>query len=281
MENKYGSLYNNYDKIRKILGTCFLDKSYNDDLSVNDFLIANNVISEYCYGKEISQFLQSRDIYRIKEVYNSYLDSLDLNTYAKEEFDDVGLVLVRPECYMIKDKFKTFLRINGYDILHESSIRINFKQYLLLYYDSFILDSTFYDFPSRTFNYIDNDCYLFVVKKTTYNKSVSDCLCKLKGIQGIYRQGTMRGDLGFCFLKQNIENYKFLSDAVIPLDPIGSARMLVRNKIYHDKSHEVSDIPLLYYCGQTVHVPNGNEIKKDLITLCNDNEVEKILRKCR
>lgn len=91
----------------------------------------------------------------------------------------------------------------------------------------------------------------------------------------------MRGDLAYNLLKNNIIDGKLIKEAIIPLDPIGTARMITRDNVWHDDSHYISDIPLLFYCGQAVHIPNSKEINKDIVTLCDEEVVEKILRKCR
>lgn len=230
--------------------------------------------------KEINEFLINRKISAITEVYNYYMDSLSLEEFKNVNFSNVGLIVVRPECFAIRKKYRNFLEKNGLEILYEEKFQLDFRQYFLLYYESFILEDTMLDFPSRTFNYINNDCYLFVVIGNN-QINVSDYLCSIKGKQGRYEPGTLRGDLAYSSLKNNIMDGILIKDAIIPLDPIGTARMITRDKVWHDGSHSISDIPLLFYCGQAVHVPNSKEIKKDIVTLCDEEIVKKVLRKCR
>lgn len=280
MENKFGSLQENYTKIKELLGIKFLIKSYQDQLSVDDFLFANNLLGDVCYGTEINRYLANKKMKSIEDIYYSYLESLNLNNYNNIDFNNIGLILVRPECFVNREEYKKFLEKKGLEVLYEKRIQLNFRQYLLLYYYSFILEDTIYDFPSRTFNYINNDSYLLIVKEKS-KRNVADYLCSIKGRQGRFEPGTLRGDIAYNFLKSNVVDGKLIKNAIIPLDPIGTARMLTRNKVWHDGSHMASDIPILFYCGQAVHVPNGKEIKRDLITLCNEEELELVLRKSR
>ena len=280
MEERFGSLNNNYEKIKRLLGEKFLLKSLQDQLSVNDFKEANYKMGSICYGEDINKLLWERKISTIYEVYKEYLDSLDINQLANVDFSNIGLILVRPECSYYKDLYRKFLYDRGLEVLYEKKMSIDFRQYLLLYYDSFILDDTMYDFPSRTFNYINNDCYLFVVTNNRLT-NVADYLHSIKGKQGKYEPNTLRGDISYNLLKENVQNGQFIEEAIIPLDPIGAGRMLTRDLVEHDGSHNVSDIPLLFYAGQAVHVPNSKEIKRDLLTLCNEQETELILKKVR
>lgn len=280
MKDEFGSLINNYDKLEMIFGNNFLIKSEYNLLKVDDFLEANYALGNYCYGNTINKLLWARDIDTIHDIYIEYLKNIDLNQTINIDFSQIGLLLVRPECFYYKDIFKKFLIENHFDIVLEKKIIIDFKKYLLLYYDSFILLDTLYDFPSRTFNYIDNDCYLFVVT-SKYKTNIASNLHGIKGKQGKYEINTLRGDVAYNLLKNNVKNGNLIHEANIPLDPIGAGRMLINNLIPNDGSHNIADIPILFYTGQAVHVPNENEIKRDLVTLCSEQEVEYILRKVR
>lgn len=280
MLEKFGSLNNNYDKIEKILGKEYLNKSLSDTLTTDDFLDANYKIGDYCYGKEINKLIFKRKINCIRHIYDNYLNSLKLIKFESIDFSNFGLILVRPEVYYYRNLYRTFLEERGFEVLYEKRISIDFRQYLLLYYDSLILSDTIHDFPSRTLNYIDNDSYLFVVTNRE-KTNVANYLYSIKGTQGRFEIGTLRGDLSYKLLKENIKDGELKKEAIIPLDPIGAGRMLIRNRIEHDGSHNISDIPLLFYAGQSVHVPNAGEIKRDMATLCNDDEMHLVLSRWR
>ena len=280
MTERFGSLNNNYDKIREILGEDYLEKSLNDTLTREEFIEANYKIGSFCYGEEVNRLLWERRLDLIYALYKEYLDSLNLEELQEVDFSKLGLILVRPEVYYYREEYRTFLEERDLEVVFEKKIRLDFKEYLLLYYDSFILDDTMYDFPSRTFNYIDNDSYLFVVTSKTKD-NVADYLFSIKGKQGRYEIGTLRGDVSYTLLKDNVHEGMFIKEAIIPLDPIGAGRMLTRDLIPHDGSHNVSDIPLLFYAGQSVHIPNSKEIKRDMATLCDREEIQIVLKKVR
>lgn len=280
MTERFGSLNNNYQKVESILGKEYLKKSQNDLLKIEDFLDANYKIGSFCYGEDINKLLWERRLDLIYDLYKEYFNSLNLEEYKKVNFSKLGLILVRPEVYYYKDQYKKFLEQRNLEVLFQKKIILDIRQYLLLYYDSFILSDTMYDFPSRTLNYIDNDSYLFIVTSRSKD-NIADYLYSIKGIQGKYENGTLRGDISYKLLKNNFQDEMFIKEAVIPLDPIGAGRMLTRNMIPHDGSHNVSDIPLLFYAGQSVHIPNYKEIKKDIAALCNNDEIKYVLKKVR
>ncbi len=280
MEERFGSLNNNYSKIERVLGKDFLSKSEEDILTVDDFLEANYKIGDFCYGKDFNQLLWDRNLNMIYNIYGEYIDSLGIDELKSIDFSKIGLILIRPECFYYRDKFKKFLEDRNLKVLLEKQISLDFKQYLSLYYESITLEDTMYDFPSRTLNYIDNDCYLMVVTSKE-KENVPEYLTGIKGKQGKYAIGTLRGDVAYNLLKQNIHEGQLIKEAIIPLDPIGAGRMLTRDKIKHDGSHNVSDIPILFYAAQSVHVPNEHEIRRDIATLCSKEEIEYVLKKVR
>lgn len=280
MIERFGSLNNNYQKVETILGKTYLEKSQNDTLRIEEFLDANYKIGSFCYGKDVNKLLWERRLDLIYDLYKEYLDSLNLEEYQKVDFSKLGLILVRPEVYYYRDKYKQFIEQRNLEILFEKKVSLDIRQYLLLYYDSFILSDTMYDFPSRTLNYIDNDSYLFIVTSRSID-NIANYLYSIKGIQGKYEKGTLRGDISYRLLKDNLHDGKFIKEAIVPLDPIGAGRMLTRDLVPHDGSHNVSDIPLLFYAGQSVHIPNYEEIKRDMATLCNKDEIQHVLKKVR
>lgn len=280
MIERFGSLNNNYQKVKKVLGKEYLEKSQKDDLKIEEFLDANYKIGSFCYGEEVNRLLWERRTDLIYYLYKDYLDHLNLDKFQEINFSKIGLILVRPEVYYYRDQYKKFLEKRNLEVLFEKKISIDIRQYLLLYYDSFILADTIYDFPSRTLNYIDNDSYLYVVTSRGID-NVANYLFSIKGKQGKFEIGTLRGDVSYRLLKDNVHDGSFIKEAIIPLDPIGAGRMLTRNLIPHDGSHNISDIPLLFYAGQSVHVPNFEEIKRDIATLCNEKEIQYVLKKER
>lgn len=78
-----------------------------------------------------------------------------------------------------------------------------------------------------------------------------------------------------------ISNNTIVHEANVPLDPIGAYRFLVRREIDSDGWHTKVDYPILFYVGQSVHIPDDREIENDLSTLCTDRDVKYILKKVK
>lgn len=152
------------------------------------------------------------------------------------------MILIRPETFGAKEKYKDFLKSLKLELLLEKDFRVCFEQYWILYHHGLKHQDSVLDFPTRTFNYIDNDVCLLVF---TGNKD------------------------------------EFTREANIALDPIGAYRMLVRGKIDSDRCHEIADNPLLFYSAQAVHIPNRYEINKDLGVLCDEQDLEEISLKLK
>ena len=62
-------LLNNYNKIEKIFGTDFLNKSANDTLNYEDFIYANYVLSVATYGEDIAKMIAERNIVGLDKSY--------------------------------------------------------------------------------------------------------------------------------------------------------------------------------------------------------------------
>lgn len=283
----YYPLEENYEIISKLFGCSFLRDIQNDNLNVEDCIKANEILSKYLYGEEIANLLKNEDIKTInnivlelKKQYN-YKSSILKNI----DFNSLGMLVVRPENIGIVENYEKFLKGKGLSVIYKKKINITFEQYLLLYHHGLIPKESRYDFPTRTLNYINKDCYLlFVYSNCLQLTPVSDYLTLLKGKQGKNQTGTLRGDIAYNELKKYVEangiNFKQKEHNVL-FDPIGMCRLLVREKIDSDLSHNISDLKLLYYVGQAVHVPNSTEIFDDFKVLCNDNDIDFLEQKIK
>lgn len=288
MKNKkvYYPLLNNYRKIENIFGLDFLKKTENDELSVEDFLYANDRLSRIIYGKTIASLIRNREIDKLDMLYNDLLSTMSNRNLSSEiNLDDLGMVLIRPETFGAKEKYKKFLKSLKLKLLLEKDFNVCFEQYWILYHYGLKHQNSVLDFPTRTFNYIDNDVCLLVFtgnKEELETQTISDYLCRYKGKHGIYTPNTLRGDIAFNELKKYlISEDKFTREANVALDPIGAYRMLVRGKINSDRCHEIADNSLLFYSAQAVHIPNKYEINKDLGILCDEQDLEEISLKLK
>lgn len=288
MENKkvYYPLLDNYRKIENIFGLDFVKKSENDELSVDDFLYANDRLSKKVYGEKIASLIRNREIDKLDMLYNELISTMPNRNLSSEiNLDDLGMILIRPETLGAKEKYKNFLKSLRLELLLEKDFRVCFEQYWILYHHGLKHQDSVFDFPTRTFNYIDNDVCLLVFtgnKDELEVQTISDYLFRYKGKHGIYTLNTLRGDIAFNELKKYlISKDEFTGEANIALDPIGAYRMLVRGKIDSDRCHEIADNPLLFYSAQAVHIPNRYEINKDLGVLCDDQDLQNLLLKLK
>lgn len=277
----YYPLLDNYRKIENIFGLDFVNKSENDELSIDDFLYANDKLSRRIYGETIASLIKNRRIDKLDMLYNGLLSTMpNINISNEINLDDLGMILIRPETLGAKEKYKEFLKSLKLELLLEKDFKVCFEQYWILYHHGLKHQDSMLDFPTRTFNYIDNDVCLLVFtgnKNELEVQTISDYLFRYKGKHGIYTPNTLRGDIAFNELKKYlVSQNEFTKEANIALDPIGAYRMLARGKIDSDRCHEIADNPLLFYSAQAVHIPNRYEINKDLEILCDEQDIEEI-----
>ena len=277
----YYPLLDNYRKIENIFGLDFVNKSENDELSIDDFLYANDKLSRRIYGETIASLIKNRRIDKLDMLYNGLLSTMpNINISNEINLDDLGMILIRPETLGAKEKYKEFLKSLKLELLLEKDFKVCFEQYWILYHHGLKHQDSMLDFPTRTFNYIDNDVCLLVFtgnKNELEVQTISDYLFRYKGKHGIYTPNTLRGDIAFNELKKYlVSQNEFTKEANIALDPIGAYRILARGKIDSDRCHEIADNPLLFYSAQAVHIPNRYEINKDLRILCDEQDLDEI-----
>lgn len=280
----FKSLEVNYDKILKLFGKDFLLLSHDDKLSTDEVIKANETLARYVY-KEQAPIIASGNADLLEERHEEVAKKLIKHDLESElDLDQIGAILVRPEVYQDKEKYKEFLKKLKLDIIHEKKVRLDFERYWILYHEQMMQglkeNDSLTDFATRTFNYIDNDCYLYVVSPgrelVLPTSTVAEYLFKYKGSQGTYSKDTLRGDIAFKALDSYaISGTELKKEANIPLDPIGVYRALVRGEIHSDRCHEQADKPILFYGGQSVHIPNRDELQKDLNMFCNDEDIKK------
>lgn len=278
----YYPLLENETIIRKLFGSKFLSNIRNDKLSIEECLIANKILGKYLYGKEIYQLLENKDIEKIEQITQekkskyediaSKLSSMDLN--------NIGIVIIRPETIGITDKYIDFLSRQGLTLIEKKKILLNFEKYLIMYHDGLIHEEAKYDFPTRTLNYVNKDCYMLVVSSNDcLNIPTSDYLKLLKGKQGVSKKNTLRGDIAYNTLKQYVTNDGLCFSRInynLPFDPIGMYRLITRKRVETDNSHDIADLKLLYYMGQAVHIPESTEIVNDGSVLFDYNDIDLI-----
>lgn len=278
-------LESNCELIRKIFGNKFYQNMLDDRLSSDECIMANNTLAEILYGQDIYKALNNDDVLYIKNKVELIRNNFKKRVNYIRDFDTdcFGMLFIRPENVQAVDSYIKFLEDRGLNVIYKTKTRISFDQYLSMYYHGLIPKESRYDFPTRTLNYINKDCYLLVVYSDNENiYPVSDYLTSIKGKQGKYTEGTLRGDVAYNLLKEFVSSDGLsFSDNNLNLlfDPIGMSRLLVRNQIESDNSHNIADLKLLFYTGQAVHVPDSSEFVRDFSTICNDNEVDEVFSK--
>lgn len=281
----YYPLQENNGIIKKLFGEDFLKNIINDNLDCGECIAANDYLSEYLYGLEISQLLKVDDTEKIKNIVEKTKDKYKYRFSLLKDFDfyNIGLLVVRPENIGLVDKYVKFLNEKGLSLFYKKKIQINFEQYLLMYHHGLIPKESRYDFPTRTLNYINKDCYvLLFYSNSDLLLPTADYLNSIKGKQGKQQKGTLRGDIAYNGLKKivNADGTVFIKKEYNSLfDPIGMCRSLVRGNVESDNAHNISNLKLLYYVGQAVHVPDSKEIKDDFSVLFDENDIDHVEQK--
>ena len=275
-------LETNYSRITKIFGRDFLDRSYRDILTPKDVEEANEVLANEVYGKNLATAIREKKTDKIDSAYHLLEEEYKKDISSSVDMRQIGLVLVRPEQFDNRNQYIQFLKDLKLNILYSGEKKIDMKQYFLLYKDALTSPYTKNDYPTRTFNYIDKKSFLIVAfgnPKEYHCDSIGDYLSSLQGTAGKFSKNTFRGDIAInSMLKYIDKNNNLKQEANILLDPIGSYRMLVKGKVAPyttDYSHEEADIPILFYSGQSIHIPNQSELERDFSIICTNDEINK------
>jgi hypothetical protein len=267
-----------------LYGPDFIERSISGRLSAKETIEANSVLSDEIYGVAISSLIRNREYGKLLSMRDEIIEPIlspesDLGAL---DLSRIGLVLIRPELLDQSTDCKDLILNKGLDILFSKTVRVNLSQYFALYPHGIAVPETYYDFPTRTLNYINHESELIVVcNRLNFNSSdnltVSDFLSNnLKGTQGIYKPGTLRGEIAFNAINASIDksgNNIICPNAAVALDPIGAYRHLVDGSIPSNGVHNSVEVPLLFYAGQGVHIPRRDEIKRDLEILCSQEDI--------
>jgi hypothetical protein len=270
----------NLDLLNDIYGSDFIEKTTEDSLTTKQVIEANEVLIDKVYGSELAKLLRTGKYPRIMSLRDEIVDKISIPTGDIEflDFDKLGIVLVRPELFSRSDSCIRLLQELGYTVILNKVIKPTLDQYISLYPHGLAIPESYYDFPTRTLNYVERDSRLLVVARLSkdLNGKVSTTLTRdLKGIQGTYRRNTLRGDIATTALGTYIDQRESFTtpQSTIALDPIGIYRKLVRGDIASNGIHDSVEIPLLFYAGQGVHMPDESEIERDLRILCSQDDV--------
>ena len=273
MEDKYKNiiLHHNEDLVKSVVGQEYLQKSIDNCLDLASLTEANFKMASALYGNHLARL--------IKEVKSNILESVKIP--SEINLDEIGLVLIRPELMDNLAECQEFLSNENLEMIYEKDLLINFQQYWGLYNIglSYLEKEKIIDFPTRTANYINLPCHLLILKGSHLN-GVSELLTSLKGRAGEINRKTIRGSIAITALSSFINKEDcsdFHQEYRMVFDLIGIYRNLVSGKIKSDDSHKSVDIPLLFYAGQGVHIPDKNELEDNLKILLDQTEIDSLL----
>lgn len=286
----FDSLKDNYKKIYNMYGTDYYLLSYFDMLDVSNVIKANEFLEKVVYGQQ-APLIKEKNVDLLEERHDELMKRLcffDYESYV--DLDKIGAILVRPEVFCDRERYRQFLEKIKLDVIYEKKVRLSFEKYWILYHEQMMEGLRAYDpltdFATRTFNYIHNDCYLYIVRPSEslnmQASNVAEYLFRYKGKQGYDIPNTLRGDIAYNSLLPYTENeVKLKNSTNIPLDPIGVYRALVRGEIYSDRCHIDADRPILFYGGQSVHIPDRYELFKDLNMFCDKEDAANLYLKIK
>lgn len=266
------SLADNHDFVRKIFGNDFYRRSLEDSLNTEEVLEANVVLMKQLYGEEITGLLLNRNVARLNKVYG-FKQNMQME-FAKYKKEEIGLILIRPESYEIIDEYRKWIYDHKLEIVAEIETTLSFMEYWNMYFSELMDYEARHDFPTRTQNYINRKLKAIIVRKAVSNQeTMSDFLTMKKGKQGLYIPGTLRGEVAYNVFEKYTEDKGrgLIRNVRIELDPIGMYRKLAREEIESDYAHRCATLPILFYAGQCVHVPNQSELVKHLRILLKDD----------
>jgi hypothetical protein len=285
MKNLESMSLTNAEITDTLFGREYTEASANDRVTTNQVLEANETLGTFLYSDEVADLVrrnarQQLDARRVEIIETV---ALPVRLLKGLNLDRLGIVVIRPEAFGLTDESKELLLVNGLTPLVDKTIQINFAQYWSLYGPGLTDPDARYDFPTRTLNYINKDIRVLAVAGDPEKlgaESVSDYITdKLKGRQGSFAVNTLRGDIAYTALKKLISpsGDTFKTPALtLALDPIGAYRKLVDSDIPSDRTHASADCPLLFYAGQSMHVPDNTEIRLDSRILLTEEEIAHI-----
>lgn len=288
MENLGRLSIQNKAVVDDILGTEYVEHSYEDILKVHEFIDGNEALAEHLYGNEIADLVKRHKQARLDKLQSEVVEAVSAPESSLNELDTskLGVIVIRPEAIELVDQTRILLEQSGLGVVLDKHTKINFEQYWSLYGPGLRDPDSKYDFPTRTLNYMNRNIHILVVTANPDSLDttpVSDYITnELKGRQGSYTPNTIRGDIAYTALRRlvNIDSTGFLDRSTnMALDPIGAYRQLVRGHVASDRLHSTADSPILFYAGQSMHVPNNEEIGRDLRVLLSAEDIALIVEK--
>lgn len=190
---------------------------------------------------------------------------------------NVGMILIRPDMVHASKDFEQLIS-SRFEVEHSEDRIIDAETYWDIYQHDLYRLETMHSRLTRAAIYIGSSCRLIVYReKRSALSPIADFVHEnIKGNQGFYEPGTLRGDVVFrnalSLNFHKIEHEHTDPRIKIATDPFGAYRNLVRNA--PDKHPPGLVFPILFYNGVGVHVPTYQEMTTDLPSLLRAKQVD-------
>lgn len=245
-------------------------------------------LESYIESDNLEQSIQGGDIfmerYLTPEQFNLFKTSanLDDNFQIKQEApliekilkNDVCLIIVRPEMTHYIDAIKDFLEERDFSTVFESTQKLDPYQYWDIYHRGITHPNARYSMATRTIVYTSSYVTAIVFNSPNPQNSSSSAdylFNKLKGNAGVYTENTLRGDLVLKEAKRlGFNNMEMDTTLALAIDPLATYRNLIK------ESHLPSDT-LLTYTSVSIHIPNQEELGRDLSVLFDKEQLKSII----
>lgn len=250
-----------------------------DNLTPSELIAYNDSVAKILYGPRISDLFknnQQKEIIDLSEITKQRLLQPKEEILDSINFNNLALLLIRPEARFLTNDIKLFLQEIGYNEVSEHESAVNLQQYWIMYNDGF-MKSNLLDFPTRTLIYTHGESKILILYKKQQNPQHYLSL-ELKGLAGIpSNRPTLRGTVILNgFEKAKKENSDLFYDSI---DPLGMYRAITSGKIHSPDQYSKCIDPVLYYAGQGIHIPENYELKNNIGALLDKRQLEDLSTK--
>lgn len=222
--------------------------------------------------------------YLSKEQYPLFSESADLDDIfeIKEEEElvktilengDIALITIRAEMLHHASNILQFLKARDLEEISSFKQKLTADQYWDIYHRGITNPEARETMATRTLVYTSNDVLTVILRDKKGNKgyTASDYLFReLKGKSGEYCPGTLRGDI----IRKEAErvglNKLDNKEVALAADPLGAYRNIIRDK-------QLPPDSLLKYTAVSVHIPNSDELPRDMSVLLNRDQLLSVL----
>jgi len=180
----------------------------------------------------------------------------------------IGMVLVRPDMLHIAPQVEEFVG-DRFEIIDSVTTEVGPEVYWQMYSEAIVGRETRNSRLSRAAIYVGSACQMIVFRakdsQPTEEPTADYVYEQLKGKQGVAQPDTLRGELVLEGALAIGAHQLVDRTVALALDPFGAYRKIVRED--QNGPHASLAHPLLFYTGVGVHVPNYQEMQRDLALL--------------